>query len=188
MFGSPRAWFLLLAALALAGCVEPGEPRTTTRKTAVKASPAAAAPLISDARAGISFRGPAGLDLSAEHFAPGPPGQMRHRLSLSSRGTERLAVEVWRDPQSLPVGQWFARHLSFVRDGLEQVSWRNVSAHEVRGMVLRPPRSPQALGQRMAIFAHRGRVVRVVCQDEDHADALAAFQQVVSSITVGGAR
>ncbi len=187
MFGSPRAWCLLLATLAWVGCVEPKEPRSSTRASALEA-PATATPLISDTRAGVSFRAPAGLDLEVEHFEPGPAGQMRHRLVLSSRRTERLAIEMWHDPASLPVGQWFAEHLSFVRDGLERVSWRSVSAHRVRGMVLRRPRSPQALGQRMVIFARGGRVVRVICQDEDDAAALAAFRQVVSSIRVGRPR
>ena len=144
-----------------------------------------AAPSFVDNKSGISFRVPTGLELEAEHFdSAGPVGQMRHRLVLFKGKLERLSVEIWDNPTSLPVGAWFEEHLAFVRDGHAVINWAMVSGHRVRGMLIRQPRSPQAFGQRMAIFSAGGRVVRVTCQNEDDAATLAAFRQVVASITV----
>ena len=188
-------------ALLSGGCVEPVGDRPVRGKAAtVSARPGkpAVAPvesptrqassrLVAD-RSGISFRMPAGLELETERFdAAGPLGQMRHRLVLSRGKLERLSVEVWDNPTSLPVGPWFEEHLAFVRDGHARISWSLLSSHRVRGMLIRWPTMPQAFAQRMAIFSVGGRVVRVTCQDQNDAATLAGFKQVVSSITIRGA-
>lgn len=187
-----------LIGVLVGGCVEQaapggaGQPRVRSQTRPGKSATAPARILAStryaDGSSGISFVAPAGLRIETEHFEPGPAGQMRHRVVLSRDRLERLAVEVWDNPTSLPVGPWFEQHLSFVRDGHERVSWRMLSSHRVRGMLIRQPRSPQAFGQRMAIFSAGGKVVRVTCLNEDVPATLAAFQQVVSTVAVKGAR
>ncbi len=201
MYSGTRTWIfppvmaVIWGALLMAGCQETLAPQGAERTIAARPTkaPAAvegsAAARFEDHASGISFQLPPGMQVETESFdASGPAGQMRHRLVLIQDRVERLSVEVWDNPTSLPVGAWFEEHLSFVRDGLEQTSWATVSSHRVRGMVIRRPRSPQAFGQRMAVFAANGRVVRLVCQNEDHAATLAAHQQVLASIRIGGAR
>lgn len=198
MLGSTRRWSPLLAlallhsALSLAACEESAAPEVAAKRAVTKpalqvaASPTThrGSPRHVDHRSGVSFRAPAHHQVEAEHFDPGPAGQMRHRLVLSRARQERLSVEVWENPTSLPVDQWFEQHLAFMRDGLERTRWAMMSGHRVRGLLIRRPRSPQAFGQRTAIFAAGRRVVRITCQDEDDARTLAAFQQVTASIRV----
>lgn len=177
----------VLAALLVGGCVEPVDsPRLGQRRPALQPGAAPAAKIFEDRQSGVRFALPAGMQVEVEHFEPGAPGQLRHLLTLTRARQESLSLQLWDNPTALPVGAWFEEHLAFVRDGHARIRWDTVSAHAVRGMVIRQPRSPQAFGQRMALFSAAGRVVRVTCQNEDHQPTLAAFSQVLRTLKLSG--
>ena len=175
-----------LLALLTGGCAEPPESaRQEAPPHAIQSKPLESPARHTDPRSGISFRLPPGLEVSAEHAAEGgPAGEIRHLLTLTRQRTEVLSIQLWDNPTGLPLATWFDEHLAFVRDRHAIVSWASLSTHRVQGMVIRRPRSGQAHGQRMAVFAAAGQVVRVTCQDEDHPATLAAYDQVVQSLAL----
>lgn len=187
-------WLFCLTAaqmgglLLLSACED--SPGQTVRPPAaaqarLKAADPAAQDRFRDARAGIGFEVPGGLVVSAQHFdANGPAHEIRHIFNLSSPRQEVLSVDVWDNPEDLSLSRWFEQNLAFMRRGHAIISRATLSTHRVRGMIIQRPRSPQAYGQRIALFAAAGRVVRLTCQDQDDPAALKAFKEVVDSITV----
>ena len=180
----------LVAVAAVAGCDAPAEttrsletPATSTGTAGARVAPRgpSTAAQLRDSISGARFTAPKGLRLEAEHFAHSEPSQIRHALTLAGPRGPELAVDLWSNPARLPLARWFDRHLAFVRDGHAAVDWVPLTRHHVMGMLIERPRSPQAYGQRIALFALGARVIRVTCLDRDEAGALAAFEEVIRS-------
>ncbi len=184
----------MAALVALAGgCDEglaPHESQTQLEQGNKRPPPAPAAPARHlDPVTGVSFPLPGGLDLETDHsLAGGAAGEVRHTFTLSQGKLERLTVEVWYNPALLPLDDWFKEHLAFMRDGHALFSWTPLSASQQRGMEIRRPRTGQAFGQRIAVFALADRIFRVTCQNQDNPAALAAYKLVTSSLSIGARR
>jgi hypothetical protein len=170
----------VLGLLAISACEQGTAP--AARQQALRP---ASADRHSDALAGISFAAPDGLRVEAEHFARDTPaGVAKDILTLSGLSGTVLGIDVWHDPERLPLATWFERHLAFVRDGRAAIGWTPLTRHQALGMIIERPRSPQAYGQRIALVAASGRVVRVTCYDSESAPDVAAFTRVVETLEV----
>ena len=187
----------VIAVALVAGCDGPaGTPQSLeatstanatnhTARARLALDPGPAAQL-RDSISGARFAAPRGLRLEAEHFDHDEPGQIKHSLTLAGPRGAALSVDIWSNPTRLPLARWFDRHLAFVRDGHAAVDWVPLTRHQVMGMLIERPRTPQAYGQRIALFALGARVIRVSCYDRDEPDALAAFEQVVGTFELEG--
>lgn len=190
-----RSIRLLLVALALVlglgACAEEGSAPAPPAAASASSALAAAADgaRFSDPRSGVSFPLPEGLSARVEHFDPTTPaGTFKHTVTLEGVPGVVLRLDVWHNPARLPLRRWFERYLSFTRLGEASLSWQPLGAGRVPGLLVVRPRSGQAHGQRIALLAAGERVVRLTCQDQDRESFLAAFNGVLSGLTLEAAR
>jgi hypothetical protein len=178
-------WLVPLLALVEIAC-EQGTTAPSKQLQAVKPDPATAvAARHTDLRAGLSFAALDGLRIEAEHFPRDTAaGVIKDILTVSGPQGTLLSIDVWHDPERLPLASWFDKHLAFVRDGNAAIGWAPMTRHQALGMNIERLRSPQAYGQRIALVAVSGRVVRVTCYDSESPAAVAAFTRVVDSLEV----
>lgn len=173
----------LLVAAALAACSTEAPPIAADP---APAQPAARAPLYHEPTTRLRFPLAAeGVSVEARHHDPSlPPQKIRHSLRLLVGGRVAVLIDVWDNPAKLALRPWFEAHLAYLARSTTEVSERVVTRARVPGILLREPRSPQALSQRIAVFAAGDRVIRVTClDDEGHPEHLAIFERVIDELS-----
>ena len=163
----PRSvWLTMVALVAVPGTVscqqDPVDGPTTSSISRSVATPEAVRYV--DREAGVRFDHPAGLAVSAEHFAgASDPGEIRHIFTLTAARLERFRVELWRNPTRTPLDLWFKRHLLFMVDGTVTITHTTVGPHR-RVMAFVWPKNARSTGQRILLFSLDDLMVRVTCQ------------------------
>jgi hypothetical protein len=184
---SMRRWILAAAcAVTVAGC-ELDSPSPPAPPAALTASAAPARRFL-DPVTGVGFELEGGLQAEAEHHGGGDPSRIRSSLVIGPPLQPLVGVDLWENPSRLSLPDWFEAHLAFVRDRHAVIRWSVGARQRTLTMLIERPRSPQAFGQRIALLALRGQVVRITCYDVDEPVAAAAFERALSSFELGASR
>lgn len=192
--GLVRLGSLLGAGLALACNVEPNDPKSDPQHP----PPAIGAADFAwdgvhvrthrDAPSALRFPVPVtGYRVTATHFDPAtPPVKMKHELSLSQDRREVLRIEVWNDTEGLGLQAWFDQYLRFMATPDAVVETARAGRNRVDSIVVRQPRSEQALARRSVILALEGRILRVTSIDDADPTCSAIFDRVVDALETDG--
>lgn len=165
---------LLLAALAGGGASgEPGAIAWDGRSTKLHV----------DEVARVRFAVPAaGFLVTAHHFPPdAPPGAARDSLLVAAQGDQVLLVETYANPEGLSARRFLDKYLSYLRDPATTALAGTAGKAEAPAILLDQPRSGQAFGQRIAVFALGARVFKIACPDRDDPVKLRLFERAVAS-------
>ena len=143
-----------------------------------------------DHAAGLAFDLPAsGYRLAARRFSHDLPAH-KFRESFTITGPDGVAVTVdaWDNPAGLALAPWFERHLAFTRGPPALTSSGTATAARVPAILVAQPRSEQAAGRDLAVFAVSGRVFRVTCHDRDDPRRQAVYARVLDTFAAEAPR
>lgn len=185
---TPLAPLLALTALALAACATEA-PAAEDRLAAPAASQPVGAlrPYVEPVtRVRFPFLAE-GVTVEAEHHDPSLPAKkFRHTIHLRTASGPAVIINVWHNPSALPLRAWFDAHLAFLVGPSTRLHERPMARARVPGILLREPRSPQALSQAVGVFASGDQVFRVTCLDEEgNADNRRIFERVIEDLETG---
>jgi hypothetical protein len=104
--------------------------------------------------------------------------QFEHSLTLAD-GLVR--VEVFVDPDELPLGDWFAQHFGFLIDERALV-WSTAASPGVPAVVVHQPRSPQTPPRRTTLLRLGDWTLLVTCERLDVPEHVKLCDGVVRSL------
>ena len=174
---------------AVGGCAESGtgEPKP--------APPAATWDGLTTVRhveraAGLAFDVPAtGYLVEARRHARALPAhKFRDSVILSGPHGVAVTVEAWDNPGGLELAAWFERHLAFSRVPPALTATGTATAARVPAILVQQPRSEQAAGRDLAVFAVGARVFRVTCHDRDDPRSRAVYERLLETFTAEAVR
>ena len=138
--------------------------------------------LHSDSTTRIRFAVPAaGYLVTAHHFAQARSGQISDGLLVSVAGEQALLVDVLANPERLPLDRYFETHLGFLRDPSTAVTEGRAGKAKAHALLLDQPRTGQAFGQRLAVFALGSRIVKLSCPNRDDPALARLFERALES-------
>lgn len=166
---------LLLATTSGGGGTSP-EPRSV-------AWDGRATRLHTDATARIRFAVPAAdFRVTAHHFAEPQAGKLSDDLLVTVAGDQALLVGVFANPERLPLSTYVEAHLSFLRIPAVAITEGVAGKTGARAVLFDQPRTGQAFGQRVAVFAlSDGRVVKLACPNRDEPSLALLFEKSLAS-------
>jgi len=104
--------------------------------------------------------------------------QFEHSLTLAD-GLVR--VEVFVDPEALPLDAWFAEHFGFLMDERALV-WSTFASPGVPAVVVRQPKTPQTLPRQTTALRLGDWTLLVTCERLDLPDNVKLCEGVVRSL------
>ncbi|APR87629.1 hypothetical protein A7982_12978 [Minicystis rosea] len=127
-----------------------------------------------------------GVSVDERHYDPSLPAyKFKHSFRLATESGTVVVIDVWDDPARPAVRAWFDQHLAGLVDAETRVSERPMSRAHASGILLRQPRSTQALSQAIAVFAVGAQIFRVTAIDyEGNPAARRLFDEVVDKLEV----
>lgn len=190
-----------LAIVPLLAACGTDVPLTAAPVDSVDSHPTLAAPAIAAPRAlgpglrmhteavtGVRFPVPkAGITVEERHFDPTlPTYKFRHAIKIKTEEGLRVLIEVWDNPEKVPLDAWFTENMSFLVRDATQVSERPMTSARLPGVLLQEPASEQAASQAIGVFAFHEQVFRVtgIAVDED-ASVKEMFDRVLDQIELG---
>jgi hypothetical protein len=143
-----------------------------------------------DAVAALAFDLPgAGYHVATERFArTTPPHKIKEIVTISGPDGVAVTVDVWHNPAGLALAPWFERHLAFMRVPPALTETGTATAARVPAILVAQPRSEQAAGRDLAVFAGGGRVFRVTCHDRDDPRRQAVYARLLETFAAEAAR
>ena len=143
-----------------------------------------------DHAAGLAFDLPAsGYRLAARRASRDLPAyKFRESVTISGPDGAAVTVDVWDNPDALALAPWFERHLAFTQLPPALTSSGTATAARVPAILVSQPRSEQAAGRDIAVFASGGRVFRVTCHDRDDPRSQAVYARVLETFAAEAAR
>jgi hypothetical protein len=137
-----------------------------------------------DTPSSLRFPVPAtGYRVTATHFDPAtPPEKMKHELRIDQDRHEVVRIEVWNDSEALGLTAWFDKYLRFMVTPDAVVEASRAGRGNANAIVVRHPRSEQALARRSVVFAADGRILRVTSIDDADSRARAVFEHVLAGL------
>ena len=128
-----------------------------------------------------------GVTVDEMHYDPSLPAyKFKHQMRLATDSGPAVVIDVWDDPARPAVRAWFDQHLAGLVDAETRVSERPMARTRAAGILLRQPRSTQALSQAIAVFAVGAQIFRVTAIDyEGNPVARRLFDEVVEQLEVG---
>ncbi len=138
---------------------------------------------------GIRFEPlPAGYHVDARRFSRElPPHKIRDLVTVTGPDGVAVTVDVWDNPEGLALAPWFERHLAFVRVPPALTADGTATAARVPAILVAQPRSDQAAGRDIAVFAVGRRVYRVTCHDRDAPRTREVYARVLATFTAEAA-
>jgi len=136
-----------------------------------------------DAAAAVRFAVPtADYLVEAHHFdRQSAPSQLKDELLVAVGGEQALLVDVFHNPQGLSLARFFESYLAHLQDPATTVAEGRATPKSVPAILLDQPRTGQAFGQRIAVFALGERIVKVACIDRDQPSYVLLFERAVQS-------
>ena len=91
-------------------------------------------------------------------------------------------MDVFANPDHLSLSAYLEAHLSFLKNPAVAVTQGHAGKASVPAALIDQPRSGQAFGQRLAVFAlSDGRIVRLACPDRDTPALALLFEKALVS-------
>ncbi|HEY3451501.1 MAG TPA: hypothetical protein VGK67_34400 [Myxococcales bacterium] len=136
-----------------------------------------------DATARIRFAAPAaGHLVTAHHFPDARAGQLTDSFVVTVAGNLALSVDLFANPGRLSLSDYVTTHLRFLKTPATATAEGQAGKAQVRAILLDQPRTGQAFGQRLAVFAlSDARIVRISCPDRDEPALARLFEKALES-------
>jgi hypothetical protein len=136
-----------------------------------------------DERARVSFPSPYAALTTSRHFDPSLPAhKIRHEILIEPEGHAAVRIDVWDDPERLPLATWFERNLAFLRNDADRIEPLQMTTASIEGLLIDHLRSPQSTTMRTALVSSGARVFRVTCLDAEDDVSHELFARVVHGL------
>lgn len=113
------------------------------------------------------------------------PSKIKETLTLLAEGrAAAVAVDVWVNPERLPLAAWFDRHLGYLTRYGGTVTRTSGTGRETEVWFVEQAASPQAHSRKTAVFAVSGLVFRVTCLNAETSEWREIFHQMVRTLRV----
>jgi len=129
-----------------------------------------------------------GFRLETRHFDQKTPAyRVKHAFFLSGPDGNEVSVDIFDNPEHLPLARFFETHLGFMKEGNVPVTEGHAGAKKVPALFVEQPKVPGNNAQPSAIFSLAGRIFRVTCSNEDNERAVKAYLHILETLDVGKA-